>query len=100
MQHGEPEVCSARRWNEPIRWVHVSDVADLSHLLQGGELVLTTGAALRSSPETYLQGVAEARAAGVVVELGSQVPALPEAAGRIAESLNLALIALHREIKF
>jgi purine catabolism regulator len=100
IQHGEPEVCSARRWNEPIRWVHVSDVADLSHLLQGGELVLTTGAALRSSPGAYLQGLAEARAAGIVVELGSQVPALPEEAGRIAESLNLALIALHREIKF
>ena len=100
IQQGEPEVCSARRWNEPIRWVHVSDVADLSHLLQGGELVLTTGAALRNSPETYLQGLAEARAAGVVVELGSERPALPEAAGRIAESLNLALIALHRVIKF
>ncbi len=100
IQQGEPEVCSARRWNEPIRWVHVSDVADLSHLLQGGELVLTTGAALRNSPETYLQGLAEARAAGVVVELGSERLALPEAAGRIAESLNLALIALHRVIKF
>jgi purine catabolism regulator len=100
IQQGEPEVCSARRWNEPIRWVHVSDVADLSHLLQGGELVLTTGAALRNSPETYLQGLAEARAAGVVVELGNERLALPEAAGRIAASLNLALVALHRVIKF
>ena len=100
IQQGEPEVCSARRWNEPIRWVHVSDVADLSHLLQGGELVLTTGAALRNSPETYLQGLAEARAAGVVVELGNERLALPEAAGRIAESLNLALVTLHRVIRF
>jgi PucR family transcriptional regulator, purine catabolism regulatory protein len=100
IQQGEPEVCSARRWQEPIRWVHVSDVADLSHLLQGGELVLTTGAALRDAPATYLQGLADARAAGVVVELGSQVAALPETTGRIAESLDLALIALHREIKF
>jgi PucR family transcriptional regulator, purine catabolism regulatory protein len=100
IQQGEPEVFSARRWNEPIRWVHVSDVADLSHLLQGGELVLTTGAALRNSPETYLQGLAEARAAGVVVELGNERLALPEAAGRIAESLNLALVALHRVIRF
>ena len=61
---------------------------------------LTTGAALRNSPETYLQGLAEARAAGVVVELGSERLALPEAAGRIAESLNLALVALHRVIRF
>ena len=47
LQAGRPEVLSARRWDEQIRWVHVSDVADLSALLQGGELVLTTGAALR-----------------------------------------------------
>ena len=51
LQAGRPEVLSARRWDEQIRWVHVSDVADLSALLQGGELVFTTGAALRKSPK-------------------------------------------------
>ena len=44
---GQPEVLSARRWDDPVRWVHVGDVADLSAWLQGGELVLTTGAALQ-----------------------------------------------------
>jgi purine catabolism regulator len=100
VQQGGPEVCSDRRFTEAIRWVHVSDVDDLSHLLQGGELVFTTGSALVHSPARYLEGLAAVGAIGVVVELGTHVASLPKAVSRIAESLDLALIALHHEIKF
>ena len=96
---GQPTVLSARRWDDPIRWVHVGDIADWSALLQGGELVLTTGAALRKSPARYLRGLADAGALGVVVELGAAGP-LPKAAATLADQLNLALVELHREIKF
>ena len=99
LQAGRPQVLSARRWEEQIRWVHVSDVADLSALLQGGELVFTTGAALRKSPERYLGGLAAAGALGVVVELAAGVP-LAQSVKRLAEQLDLALVALRREIKF
>jgi PucR family transcriptional regulator, purine catabolism regulatory protein len=99
LRAGEPQVLSARRWDDPIRWVHVGDVADWSALLQGGELVLTTGAALRKSPARYLRGLADAGALGVVVELGDG-GSLPRATASLAEALNLALVALHREIKF
>lgn len=100
VQAGDPEVLSARRWDEPLRWVHGSDLADLSALLQGGELVLTTGSALARSPRKYLQRLASAGAIGVVVELGSQVPQLPGNAAPIAEELDLALVVLHRAIRF
>src|SRR6476659_2721295 len=96
---GQPTVLSARRWDDPIRWVHVGDIADWSALLQGGELVLTTGAALRKSPARYLRGLADAGALGVVVELGS-ARSLPKAAATLADALDLALVELHREIKF
>lgn len=98
VQRGAPEVLSARRFDEPIRWVHVSDVADLSTLVEGGELVLTTGAALRADPRRYLQGMAAAGVLGVVVELGAAV--LPPETGRYAEEFGLALVALHREVRF
>jgi len=97
IQAGRPEVLSASRWDDPIRWVHVSDVADLSTLLQGGELVLTTGSALRRSPARYLRGIAQAGAVGVIAELDGP---LPKAASAAAASANVALIVLHREIKF
>lgn len=100
VQAGDPEVLSASGWDAQIRWVHGSDLADLASLLQGGELVLTTGAALSHSPRKYLKGLAEAGAIGVIVELGSVVSSLPDVVGRLAEELGLALVALHRTIRF
>ncbi|MDT5075101.1 MAG: PucR family transcriptional regulator, purine catabolism regulatory protein, partial [Mycobacterium sp.] len=50
LQAGEPQiVCGADApdaLDQPVRWVHVSDLPDLSNLLEGGEMVLTTGQAL------------------------------------------------------
>ncbi|MBO0677455.1 PucR family transcriptional regulator [Mycolicibacterium sp. S2-37] len=100
VQAGDPLVLSDRRWDESIRWVHVGEVADLSALLQGGELVLTTGLSLRSDPERYLQGVAEAGALGVVVELGPAPAGLPAPVVDLAQRLGLALVALRRQIRF
>lgn len=100
MQAGAPEIVSSEHIDRPVRWMHVSDVADPSNFLQGGELVLTTGSALRASPRQYLDGLVQAGAAGVVVELGTRVAALPRSVGPIAQSLELPLIVLHREIKF
>lgn len=98
IQAGAPEVLSAHRFDEPIRWVHVSDVPDLSALVQGGELVLTTGAALRHSPRDYLRGMADAGVIGVVVEVGGAT--IDDGMGAIAAEFDLALVALHREVRF
>lgn len=98
IQAGDPEVLSAQRYQQPIRWVHVSDVADLSALVQGGELVLTTGAALRDSPRRYLRRMADAGVIGVVVEVGAAP--LPDGLGAIAAEFGLALVALHRQVRF
>jgi purine catabolism regulator len=100
IQQGDPEVLSACRWDEPIRWVHVGDATDMSALLQGGELVLTTGAGLGRAPRRYLQGLADAGALGVVVELGTAVSSVPSEIAALAERLDLALVTLHRQIKF
>ncbi len=88
------------RWEDPIRWLHVGEVADLSSLLQGGELVLTTGVGLGRSPRRYLQGLAEAGALGVVIELGTAMASVPETLRALAHECDLALVALHRQIKF
>ena len=100
IQQGAPTVLSSCRWDEPIRWVHIGDVADMSALLQGGELVLTTGAGLASAPHRYLQGLAEAGALGVVVELGTAVSSISDSVAEFAEAQDLAMVVLQRQIKF
>lgn len=100
VQRGEPEVLSASRWADPIRWLHVGDVADLPSLLQGGELVFTTGVELGRAPERFLRGLADAGALGLVVELGTALTSIPTSLPAVANELDLALVALHRQIKF
>ncbi|MGW0039948.1 PucR family transcriptional regulator [Gordonia sp. NPDC003376] len=100
LQRGDPVVLSDRRIDDTIRWVHVGDVPDLSGLLTGGELILTTGASLANWPQRYLQGLSSSGAVGVVVELGSAVPTLPDAVTQLARDAGLALIVLRRSVRF
>jgi len=87
-----------------VRWVHVLELADVAHLLQGGEFVLTTGIALPSEPVLLARYAADLAAAGVsalAVELGRRyVGALPSALVRAAADSGLTLIAFEREVPF
>ncbi|HEY6799921.1 MAG TPA: PucR family transcriptional regulator ligand-binding domain-containing protein, partial [Agromyces sp.] len=101
---GLPEVLSGDdALDAPVRWVHVSDSSGVARLLNGGELLLSTGSGWPTEPaelEDFVAGLVEAGLAGLVLELGVHyryVPAVVEAAAR---SRGLARIALHREVKF
>jgi purine catabolism regulator len=87
----------------PVRWVHVAELPDIAHLLNGGELLLTTGmglvggAALR---RRYIAQLAAAGVAGIVVELGRNFSRMPAEMVREAEEHAIPLIALEKEIRF
>ncbi|MGF0319400.1 PucR family transcriptional regulator [Nocardia fluminea] len=103
MQAGQPEVICGARMDRPVRWVHVSDQADVADLLVGAELILTTGQAL-AAPEqariVYLRSLAAAGVAGLVVELGSYVSELGPVVAATAAELGLPVIVLHRVTRF
>lgn len=106
LRAGEPEVIGGvgdpHRLDQPVRWVHVSDLADLSNLLEGGELVLTTGTAL-ADPRTrdeYLPRLAAAGAVAVVVELGLHITEIPAGILAHRDTLALPLVVLHRTVRF
>ncbi len=106
LQAGEPEVvCGAGRpdaLDRPVRWVHVSDLPDLSNLLEGGEMVLTTGQALTDvrHRDEYLPQLARAGAVAVVIELGLHVDEVPRSVRDAGAHLELPVIALHRAVRF
>jgi purine catabolism regulator len=87
-----------------VRWAHVAEVADIAHLLRGGELVLTTGLLLPDDDAgltRYVDDLAAVGAAGLVVELvrrwSDQVPSALVAA---AEKHGLPLVTLAQETRF
>ncbi|PPK97196.1 purine catabolism regulator [Kineococcus xinjiangensis] len=104
---GEPEVlCGGAALGVAVRWVHVGEVADLTGLLQGGELILTTGLALApggpaaADLDGYLTRLHAAGACGLVVELGASLPAVPDALVRTGRRLGMPVVALHRRVRF
>ncbi|CAN5321310.1 PucR family transcriptional regulator [soil metagenome] len=103
---GKPEVVLGSQQqgvlDQPVRWVHVSELSDLSNLLEGGELVLTTGLALTDEKHRadYLPRLAAAGAVGVVVEVGLHVDAVPADVLDAGHDLGLPVIVLHRPVRF
>lgn len=104
LRSGAPEVLSgADRLDRRVRWVHVGEVRELAGLLQGGELVLSTGIAMRGPADdsvAYLQDLVSARAAGLVVELGEQLPEVPVEVVDAARAAEFPLVVLHRKVRF
>ncbi|WP_204012104.1 PucR family transcriptional regulator [Sphaerimonospora thailandensis] len=105
VRRGNPHVVAgADRLDTRVRWVHVGEIADIAHLLRGGELVLTTGVALPGEPgklAAYVSDLAAVGASGLIVELGRRfVRELPPAVVKAAEEHGLPLITLARETPF
>src|SRR5580693_344197 len=105
VRRGSPQVVAGSSGlGARVRWVHVLELADVAHLLQGGEFVLTTGIALPAEPALLARYAADLAAAGVsalAVELGRRyVGALPSALVRAAADSGLTLIAFEREVPF
>ena len=101
---GEPELLAGEAaTSNRVRWVHVSELADIGPLLTGGELILTTGLGLPDRPaglRQYVQGLSEAGISGLLIELGRKFRSLPPALINAAEAANLPLVALHNEVRF
>src|SRR5579875_198757 len=104
VRRGRPEVLAARhRLDARVRWVHAIELADVSRLLHGGELVLSTGIALPDDPAllaAYVADLAAAGVSGLAVELGRRYEALPAALVEAAQRHAVPLVAFRREVPF
>jgi len=100
---GAHVLAGAALLDRQVRWVHVSELPDIAHLLQGGELLLTTGLALRDDPDLqrrFIGELADVGVAGIVIELGRTFPSLPPRLVDEAESRRVPLIVLQREVRY
>ncbi|WP_262851056.1 PucR family transcriptional regulator [Mumia quercus] len=100
----EPEVLAGSdRLDRPVRWVHVSEVREVTGLLTGGELLLSTGLAMRGGARdaaAYVSELVDAGATGLIVETGDGFLEVPPAALRVARERRFPVIALRRKTRF
>ncbi|MET9497630.1 PucR family transcriptional regulator ligand-binding domain-containing protein [Streptomyces sp. NPDC006552] len=101
---GQPEVVAAAgHLDNPVRWVHVAEAADVGVMLTGGEMILTTGVLLAGDVRgqaAYIESLHRAEAAALVLGLGRAFPAPPEEMRRAAERYGLPMVVLHRPFPF
>ncbi|QBE49353.1 PucR family transcriptional regulator [Leucobacter triazinivorans] len=101
---GSPElIAGSLGLGRSIRWAHVVAGTGAAQLLDGGELVLTTGAGWpRDTAELdgLARRLAEADPAAVILELGRNFDAAPAPLAAACEAHGIPLIALHREVRF
>ncbi|MRH30010.1 PucR family transcriptional regulator [Microbacterium sp. SYP-A9085] len=101
---GMPEVVSgAAALDGRVRWVHASDSAGVARLLNGGELLLSTGSGWPQDPaalRAFIAGLVEVGIAGLVLELGSHYRWTPAVIVDAARAHDLVLVVLHREVKY
>jgi purine catabolism regulator len=84
--------------------VHIAEVPDIAALLNGGELVLTTGIGLPADDtglRAFIGDLTDVGVSGLVVELGRRYPAsVPRTMVLAAERRGLPLVELHRPTPF
>ncbi|HCA84464.1 MAG TPA: PucR family transcriptional regulator, partial [Streptomyces sp.] len=87
-----------------VRWVHSSEILEIAHLLRGGELLLTGGTMLAGATEeaqrSYVRRLAAREVAGVAIETGAELPAVPGAILAEAGAAGFPVIELRRVVPF
>lgn len=100
---GLPEILTGHaHLDRPVRWVHVTESRSAARFLEGGEVVLTTGADWPDESELapHINDIVRAGAIAIVLELGSRFDDVPAPAVQVCADADLPLIVLHREVQF
>ncbi len=86
----------------PVRWVHISELADPTPWLSGGELLLTTGMGLDTAEEqvAFVNRLADHGLAGLGVGVGFGHARVPEAMVQAAEERAFPLVEIPYEVPF
>lgn len=104
IQKGHPIIeAGSSELGRTVRWVHVSELVDIGALLEGGELILSTGIALPNSQlelTRYIDELNSAGVAGLIIELGRKFTQLPPILVKQAALQNMPLISLRTEVQF
>jgi PucR family transcriptional regulator, purine catabolism regulatory protein len=89
--------------DRPVSWVHVSELADPTPFLEGGELLLTTGLALLQDGrhvEDYVRRLADTGVVGLGLGTGLSHPEVPADLVAAAEEHGLAVVEVPRQTPF
>ncbi|UFT99098.1 PucR family transcriptional regulator ligand-binding domain-containing protein [Radiobacillus kanasensis] len=85
-----------------VSWVHIMEVTEIGHLLNGNELVLSTGVGWREkqSSLSFLKQLIDRNAAGLCVEVGLYISEFPVHMIELADKHNFPLIVFEKPVRY
>lgn len=89
--------------NRIIKWVHVVEIDTFGHLLNGQEMILTTGIGWIDDKEKsihYLQQLLDHHASVLCIELDKTNNQLPKEMLLLAEENSFPILIFNKEVKF
>ena len=106
VRRARPEVMtgSIADLDRAVRWVHTSEIYEISPLLRGGEVLLTTGLGLvglsPAAVRRYVASLADTGVAALFLELGRTFTVAPDVLAEAAKAHRLPLVVLHGVVPF
>lgn len=101
IQDGQPQILvGGPALSREVRWLHVAESPTTARFLQGGELVLATGAGWPEDLAAHTGALIDAGAVGVVLELGTRFATVPDEVIGVCRDRRTPLVALHRQVRF
>ena len=86
-----------------VKWSHVLEVKEFGSLINGGELILTTGVGLQLDLPTqlkYVKKLIEIDVACICIELGAYFKDIPTEIIELADEHNFPIIVFEEVVKF
>jgi len=86
-----------------VKWVHVVEIVNIKNLLNGNELILSTGVAWRDNKEKFIsviEQLIDSQAAGICIELGIYTSSIPPEIIELANKSQFPIILFLKEVPF
>ncbi|KOS63404.1 PucR family transcriptional regulator ligand-binding domain-containing protein [Lysinibacillus agricola] len=89
--------------NRQVLWTHILEIKDFDTLINGGELILTTGVGLQLERETqiaYLENLIRNGAAALCIEIGDYFNYVPAELVAMANAHDFPIIIFEEVVRF
>ncbi|WP_345940769.1 PucR family transcriptional regulator [Paenibacillus sp. ALJ109b] len=96
-------LASERALERYVRWVHIMEVTEVGNLLNGGELVLTTGIGWQDDEKqglSFMRQLIARGAAGLCIELGAYTKSQLGPMKELAAEADFPLIWFHEQVRY
>ena len=96
-------IAGADGLHKRVKWSHILEVQEFESFINGGELILTTGAGIDSKPLSQIQFVKrllEKDVVGICIEIGPNFKEVPSELIELANDNNFPIIIFEEVVRF